>query len=89
MKFEWDEAKRRRNLAQHGIDFPDAINLFSGRPVLMMPSPYVGEDRLLATGLLGERFITAVFTWRGDTIRLISVRSARRAERREYNENYA
>jgi len=25
MEFEWDENKRRSNLAAHGIDFEDAI----------------------------------------------------------------
>jgi uncharacterized DUF497 family protein len=33
MDFEWDEKKRARNLAEHGLDLIDAIPLFDGRPV--------------------------------------------------------
>ena len=43
MEFEWDEAKRRSNLAAHGIDFEDAIAIWEG-PVLEVPSlkPVIG-----------------------------------------------
>lgn len=27
MEFEWDEAKRRSNLAKHGVDFTDAAQV--------------------------------------------------------------
>jgi uncharacterized DUF497 family protein len=30
--FLWDEAKRRANLREHGIDFMDAKRIFSGLP---------------------------------------------------------
>lgn len=29
MDFEWDERKRRLNLEKHGVDFLDAIQVFS------------------------------------------------------------
>jgi uncharacterized protein len=31
MDFEWDEAKCQANILKHGIDFVDAIAVFSGR----------------------------------------------------------
>jgi len=48
MRFEWDEAKRRRNLENHGIDFIRAQEVFDGRPALTHPS---GEG----VGLLEKR----------------------------------
>jgi hypothetical protein len=29
VRFEWDEAKRAANLAKHGIDFVDALEMFA------------------------------------------------------------
>jgi hypothetical protein len=31
MKYEWDEAKNRKNLAKHGLSFEDAEQYFPGR----------------------------------------------------------
>jgi hypothetical protein len=33
MEFEWDDRKRRTNLANHGIDFEDAIAIWEGTGV--------------------------------------------------------
>ena len=30
MKYEWDEAKKRKNLAKRGLSFEDAEQVFSG-----------------------------------------------------------
>ena len=86
MEFEWDEKKRRSNLAIHGIDFEDAIGIWDG-PVLEVSSPQLqhGEERILAIGQCEDVIITVVFTWRGKRRRLISARKARRNERENYN----
>ena len=34
MRFEWDETKRAANLAKHGIDFVDALEMFAA-PMLV------------------------------------------------------
>jgi len=85
MEFEWDEAKRRANLAKHAIDFVDAKEIWQG-DVLEVPSSQSdhGEPRHRAYGLMSGRVITIVFTRRGDRIRLISARSARHYERQAY-----
>jgi uncharacterized DUF497 family protein len=88
MSFEWDEEKRVVNLEKHRIDFVDAQILFDGRPAITATSPQLSEDRYLTTGQIGERFYTAVWTWRGEIIRLISVRRARDAEERAYRDVY-
>jgi uncharacterized DUF497 family protein len=84
MEFEWDETKRDSNLAKHGVDFPLAEMLFDGRPVITAPSLRAAEKRYLTTGEIGGRFFTAVWTWRGDAVRLISVRRARHEEEERY-----
>ncbi len=50
MDFEWDEAKRARNLQRHGLDMIDAHLLFDGRPVVSAASPRGEEMRFATTG---------------------------------------
>jgi uncharacterized protein len=85
MEFEWDEAKRRVNLAKHAIDFVDAKEIWQG-DVLEVPSSqsHHAEPGHLAYGLMSGRVITVVFTRRGDRLRLISARRARHHERQAY-----
>lgn len=89
MQFEWDEEKRQANLAKHGIDFERAILLFDGRPTVLTQSQYAFEERWLTTGILDEVFVTAVWTWRADAVRFISVRRAHDGEERKYYASYA
>lgn len=84
MEFEWDDAKRRSNLAKHGIDFLTASQLFDGRPVWTARSVYPDEARYLTVGLIEGRFVAVVWTSRDGAIRLISARRASDAERRTY-----
>lgn len=88
MRFEWDEEKRLINLEKHQIDFKDAQDLFDGRDVVESESTYEFETRKQRTGYVEERMVTAVWTPRDDAIRIISVRSARDAEKRNYRELY-
>ncbi len=88
MEFEWDEAKREANLAKHGIDFEDARWVMQGRIAIMRARSTGHETRLRAVGFLNGRFVTVIYTMRGDVVRVISVRRARRDERREYQAIY-
>ncbi|MFM9978353.1 MAG: BrnT family toxin [Sphingomonadaceae bacterium] len=88
MDFEWDDAKRASNIARHGIDFIDAISLFDGRPVIALPSSFVGELRFLTTGVVASAIVTAVWTRRSEAIRIISVRRARDSETRAYHAHH-
>ncbi|RAI55948.1 BrnT family toxin [Roseicella frigidaeris] len=85
MLFEWDELKRQGNIEKHGFDFVDAPLLFS-KPHMTgrTRDGQDGEERWIATGILRDRYATAVYTMRGETIRLISIRSARRDERQRH-----
>ena len=56
-QFEWDEDKRSSTRVKHGIDFPDAIRIFDGRPLLHAPSKRPGEERWVATGKLSRQIV--------------------------------
>jgi uncharacterized DUF497 family protein len=85
ISFVWDERKRLSNIEKHGIDFQDAIEVFSDPDALSFQSRVEHEeDRYLIIGRCQGRVITVIFTWRGDTIRVISARMARREERQRY-----
>jgi uncharacterized protein len=77
--FEWDEAKRQANLLKHGLDFLLVTRLFDG-PVATHHSPRKDEDRYVTVGWLDGRMVAAVWTLRGDNVRLIWARSARDGE---------
>lgn len=81
--FEWDENKRLSNIRKHAIDFVDAIEIFAGDHI-DLESKLGNEPRRQATGKLGNRFVTVVYTVRTPKIRLISARPARDNERRTY-----
>jgi hypothetical protein len=91
MRYEWDEAKRRINLQQHGIDFADIPTLFTGKIVVLEDDRYdYGEVRFLAFGLLAGRLIVVAYTERGeDVIRLISARKANKYETNQYYDQIA
>ena len=82
--FEWDDAKFEANIAKHGIDFTDAIGIFSGF-ILETRSVKSGEVRWKVTGYCDDVPLTVIYTWRGRKRRIISARRAKRNERRKYH----
>jgi uncharacterized DUF497 family protein len=87
LKFEWDEAKRRANLVKHDVNFSDVGLAFIDPDRISYPGRRDGrgEERNVVLGLVRHRIIHVVFTMRGDTIRLISARSAHAKERSLYD----
>ena len=82
---DWNEDKAAINRRKHGIDFDEAIEIFYGTSLLRR-SDRNKEERWLAIGESEGRVIAVAFTWRGDTLRIISARHARRNERRAYHQ---
>ena len=78
--FEFDEAKSGANKAKHGIDFVEARALWLDGNRLQVAARTEGEPRFVLIGLIGDKHWSAVITYRGDRIRLISVRRARPLE---------
>ena len=87
MPFEFDPDKSASNEAKHGIDFVDAQALWKDERRLEFDARTTNERRLVTVGLIDGRHWTAVFTLRNERIRLISVRRARREERKWYEDN--
>ena len=78
--FEFDAAKSESNRAKHGINFIDAQSLWSDPMLLEIPAKTEDEPRFLAVGQIDGKHWSAVITYRGSHIRLISVRRARTEE---------
>jgi uncharacterized DUF497 family protein len=88
VEFEWSEAKRQTVLEVRGLDFIDCEAIFDGRPLLTAPSPRGQEERWVSVGALNGVLIAVVWTWRGSTIRVITMRKARDGEKRRYQALY-
>ncbi len=86
-QFEWDESKRLSTLEKHKIDFEDAIRIFDDSRAAHLRSDYPHEDRWLIIGELDGRLLTVVWTYRGSTKRIITVRRSRKNEKRKYYTN--
>lgn len=76
MGFEWSATKAKTNLRKHGIDFADAAIALEDEFALTIKDAFFEEEeRCITLGIdsLG-RVLVVVYTWRADTIRLISAR---------------
>ena len=84
--FEWDEAKRDANLAKHGVDFADALEVFADplRIERVDQRREYAEERRQVVGTVRGQVLFVVYTLRGEVQRLISARRANSDERRTY-----
>ena len=78
--FEFDDEKSQANLHKHGIDFHDAQTLWEDQDLLLVRAKSDDEPRYLVIGLIGDKHWSAVITYRGEKIRIISVRRSRKSE---------
>ena len=78
--FEFDAAKSESDRIKHGIDFAEAQSLWNDPMLLEIPAKTEDEPRFLVIGLINGKHWSAVVTYRGANIRLISVRRARTEE---------
>ena len=85
MCVEWDPGKARSNLAKHGVSLADASAALYDEFALTVEDPHEDEERFATLGLdaLG-RLVVVVYTWREETVRIISARKATARERRMY-----
>ena len=75
MDISFDEAKRRWTLDHRELDFADTPRVFEGPHFdLIDDSKDYGELRILTYGELDGRSVTVVWTPRGKTRRIISMR---------------
>ncbi len=81
MEFEYDSDKSKSNKSKHNIDFEEAKILWEDPYAFELPSlQSYDEERYLVLGRIGSKNYTAIITYRGDAIRIISVRRSRKKE---------
>ena len=77
MKITFDPAKRAIILERRGLDFADASEVFAGRHATVADERMdYGEPRLISAGFLKGRLVVLVWTPRGNSRRIISMRYA-------------
>jgi len=80
LDFEYDNNKSTSNLKKHGIDFISAQELWADSELIELKVKSKDEPRFLVIGLIAKKHWSAVITYRGDAIRIISVRRSRKKE---------
>jgi len=84
MVFEYDPGKSAANLEKHGVDFETAQTLWSDPWLIEAPARTDDEPRFVAIGRINGRHWAAIWTPRGDAVRIISVLRARKEEIEQY-----
>jgi uncharacterized DUF497 family protein len=86
MNVDYDPGKDHANRVKHGVPLVFGMRVFEDADHLVLASsrPIDGEDRFKAIGMVDGRLYTVVHVWRGETIRLISVRRSNAGEQGSY-----
>lgn len=88
-RFECDKNKARANYVKHGVRFTEACRSFSLEYSLTGRSPQsdqLNEERNTSIAKLPDgRAVVVVWTPRGDNVRIISGRRARKNEKEALN----
>ena len=85
MEFDWDEAKRKANLRNHGIDFVGIEQIFDGETVTILDDRFdYGEQRFVTFGMLEGLVVAVAHSEADERIRIISVRKATKNEEKSY-----
>ncbi len=81
MKIEFDPDKRNRTLIERGLDYTRAVEIFLGKHLTNEDSrkDYL-EHRFQTIGWLDGRLVVVVWTPRGSSRRIISMRKANERE---------
>lgn len=87
MTIVWDQEKAASNLKKHGIVFSDAVGVLENENALTIEDEHPDENRFITLGMDAfGRILVVVYTYRGDTIRIISARKATAREKKAYSE---
>ena len=86
MDERFDPAKDALNRQKHGLPLLFGERLFEDPAHLVIPSVRLidGEERFKVVGQVEGKIYTAVFTWRGELRRYISVRRSNPGEEKLY-----
>jgi len=86
MEYEWHEQKRQATLQERGIDFVivKSLNWETALTTTDIRHDY-SETRYVTLGLIHNRLHVCAWCYRGDKIRVISLRKANAKERKNYD----
>ena len=80
MEFEFDARRSRSNLKKHEIDFIRAQEIWTDPDLIAIPARTADEPRILIVGKVEGLSWSAIITYRGDRLRIVSVRRSREEE---------
>ena len=80
VEFEFDKRKSQINKNKHGIDFIKAQVLWEDTDRVEIPAKTIDEERYLLIGKISDKCWSAIVTYRGEKVRIISVRRSRKEE---------
>ena len=85
MRVTYDPAKRERALAERGLDFERATDVFAGLTLEVEDDRRdYGEKRILCIGFLDSRMVMVCYTPRGAAHHVFSMRRCNEREIRPY-----
>jgi len=88
--YEWDEAKRRANIAKHRVDFALVFEIFEADHVEIRDQRFTkGEPRYLALGEFEGKYYVVAFARRGASRRIISAWQVGEKGKRRYQALFA
>jgi uncharacterized protein len=82
--FEYNLEKSQNNKSKHGLDFDEAQVIWTDPNRVEIQASSTTEPRFMVIGKINGKHWSAIFTYRGENIRLISVRRSRNEEIRVY-----
>jgi len=80
MEFEFDPEKSVANRKKHGIDFQQAQAMLDDPDFIEIPLKTRDEARFIVIGTIKGKVWSGIITYRGKSIRIISVRRSRKEE---------
>jgi uncharacterized DUF497 family protein len=80
MEFEFNSHKSEENKKRHGMDFVEAQMLWDDPDRIEVPARTIDEPRFIVIGKIADKCFSGIITYRGEKIRIISLRRSRREE---------
>jgi uncharacterized DUF497 family protein len=81
VRITYDPAKRQKTLDERGLDFEDALTVFSGVTFEVEDTRRdYGETRIICFGYLAHRLVVVGYTPRGTKRHVFSMRKANERE---------
>ncbi len=85
MRITFDPRKRDQTLADRGVDFADAAEVFEGVSLNYVDDRRdYGEQRIVTIGTFRGRMVVIVWTPRGEARHVISMRKANDREKNKF-----